>query len=364
MRPVFFRSKFGLYNLPIFFPDATKAVVRTLDSRDIENAKISGILVNTYHLLKEPGERVIKKFGGVSNFMNWNKALVSDSGGFQIMTLVKKIPGNGHITDDGVIFKCLGSKEILLTPEESIRFQMNLGVDMVIVLDDITPQNVSYQEAKLTVNRTIDWAKRSKKEFVKLCRYKNFTEENRPYLIGVVQGGAFAELREECTQRLVEIGFDGLGYGGWTVGKLDNFNYEIARIISENSPINYFLFGLGIGKPHEIVALYDLGFRLFDCVLPTRDARHKRLYVYNAKSIDEINIKSENFYSYYIPDKEKHCADDQPVSLACDCLLCTNYSRAYIAHLFKIKDVSALRLATIHNLRFYSILTERLRINS
>ncbi|MCS7092034.1 MAG: tRNA-guanine transglycosylase [Patescibacteria group bacterium] len=363
MRHQFFRSKFGFYKLPLFFPDATRAVVKTLDSKDIESTKTEGILVNTYHLLKEPGRRVIKKFGGIARFMNWKGPLISDSGGFQAMTLVKKMPGMGKVTDDGVIFKPIGGKKILLTPEVSIRFQMDLGVDMVVVLDDITPQNVSYEEARKTVERTIFWARRSKEEFLRYCESNKFTEENRPYLLGVVQGGDFPELRKECTQRLVEIGFDGIGYGGWPVGELGDFNYETGKIMAENTPSNYLLFGLGIGKPHEIVTLYDLGFRIFDCVLPTRDARHKRLYVYNANSIDEIDVRAKNFYSYYVPDKEKYYSDSKPVSYACDCLLCANYSRAYLAHLFRIKDVSALRLATIHNLRFYSILTEKLREN-
>src|SRR6185369_1235684 len=132
----------------------------------------------------------------------------------------------------------------------------------------------------------------SKDEFDKICKEKGFTEADRPYLLGVVQGGDFPELRKECTQRLVEIGFDGLGYGGWPVGELGNFNYEVGQIMAENTPEDYLLFGLGIGKPHEIVTLFDVGFRIFDCVLPTRDARHKRLYVYNFETIDEIDVHS------------------------------------------------------------------------
>lgn len=131
--------------------------------------------------------------------------------------------------------------------------------------------------------------------------------------------------------------------------------------MADNTPEDYLLFGLGIGKPHEIVTLYDLGFRIFDCVLPTRDARHKRLYVYNAPSMDEIDVHAKDFYSYYVPDKERYYDDESPVSTACDCLLCTHYSRSYLAHLFRVKDMTALRLATIHNLRFYSLLTEKLR---
>lgn len=360
-RPNFFRSQGNKVPLPLYFPDATRAVVRTLDSRDIEETKTPGVLVNTYHLLQDPGNRIIKKFKGVRNFMDWKGALVSDSGGFQIMTLVKKMPGRGKITEDGVTFHPVGAKKMSLTPEESVRFQMNLGVDMAVVLDDITPQNISYHEARDTVERTIRWAKRSKEEFERYCEEKKLDDTNRPYLLGVAQGGDFPELRVECTQRLVEVGFDGLGYGGWPVGELGDFNYETGKIMADHTPDDYLLFGLGIGKPHEIVTLYDLGFRIFDCVLPTRDARHKRLYVYNARSIEEIDVHAKDFYSYYVPDKEKYYDDENPVSTACDCLLCTHYSRSYFAHLFRIKDVTALRLATIHNLRFYSLLTEKLR---
>lgn len=360
-RPTFFRSQGKKIPLPLYFPDATRAVVRTLDSRDIENTKTPGVLVNTYHLFDQPGSRVMKKFGGVRKFMDWNGALVSDSGGFQVMTLVKKMPGRGKITEKGVSFHPVGGKKIMLTVEDSIRFQMQLGVDMLVAFDDITEQNITKEQAQESVDRTVRWAKRSKEEFDKLWKAKGFTEENRPYLIGVTQGGDFPELRKECTQRLVEIGFDGLGYGGWPVGELGDFNYETGKIMAENTPEDYLLFGLGIGKPHEIVTLFDLGFRIFDCVLPTRDARHKRLYVYNFETIDQIDVHQEKFYSYFVPDKERYYADDAPVSTACDCLLCTHYSRAYLAHLFRINDISAMRLATIHNLRFYSILTEKLR---
>ncbi len=347
--------------LPVFFPDATRGVVKTLDQKDIESTKTPGILVNTYHLYRELGGAVIKKFGGIRNFMNWRGAVISDSGGFQVMTLAKNHENKGKITDEGVTFKLQGSKKIKLTPEESIRFQMLLKPDMAVVLDDFTPPKVSYDEAKETVERTILWAKRSKEEFERICDKEKLEKDKRPYILGVVQGGDYLDLRKECTQRLTEIGFDGLGYGGWPITDQGIFNYDVAKVIAENSPENYFLYGLGVGKPQEIVNCTKLGFNIFDCVLPTRDARHKRLYVYNAESIDKINLEDEKFYSYFVPDKEKYYSDRGPVSPACDCLLCKNCSRAYLAHLFRIEELTALRLATIHNLRFYSILMEKLK---
>jgi len=176
-----------------------------------------------------------------------------------------------------------------------------------------------------------------------------------------VQGGDDLKLRKECAERLLEIGFDGYGYGGWPIKDDGEFNYEVARRISRDIPDKHFLFGLGIGKPDEIVNLVSMGYDIFDCVLPTRDARHKRLYVYTADRMDKIEVQKEGFYEYFLPQKQKYYYDDSPISTACDCLLCKNYSRAYLNHLFKIGDMTAGRLATIHNLRFYSILMEKLR---
>lgn len=358
MRPKVFKSKYGNIPLPVFFPDATRAILKSLDSKDIENTKTRGILVNTYHLYKDLGKKVIKEHGGIREFMNFKGGAISDSGGFQIMTLAKSPGMKGKITDKGVKFKAPGEKEVFLSPEDSIDFQITLDTDMVVVLDDFTPPDASHDYAKETVERTILWAQRSKSEFEKLTKNRN----QKPYILGVVQGGKYQDLREYCTKELVKIGFDGLGYGGWPINDLNEFDYETAKTIADNSPENYFLYGLGIGKPHEIVELTKLGYNIFDCVLPTRDARHKRLYVYNADSTKDIDVTKEKFYSYFTPDKERYYHDTSPISKACDCLLCTNYSKAYLAHLFRTGDFTAGRLATIHNLRFYSILMEKLAI--
>ncbi len=351
-----FRSQFGEVPLPVFFPDATRAVLKTLDSIDIKNTQTPGILINTYHLYKDLGKKVIKEHGSVANFMHWQGATISDSGGFQVMSIAKS-SADSKITDKGVTFKLPGQPKVHLTPEDSIDFQITLGTDMVVVLDDFTPPDATYDYAKETVERTLLWAKRCKSAFAKATADKDV----KPYLLGVVQGGFYQDLRAYCTQELVKIGFDGLGYGGWPMKQDGSFDYESAQTIADNAPEDYLLYGLGIGKPQEIVALTDMGYTIFDCVLPTRDARHKRLYVYTANSIDEIDIRQEKFYSYFTPDKERYYHDTEPVSKACDCLLCKNYSRAYLAHLFRTGDYTAGRLATIHNLRFYSILMEKLR---
>jgi queuine tRNA-ribosyltransferase len=348
--------------LPIFFPDATRAVLKTLDSKDIESTQTPGILVNTFHLNNFPGEKIISAHNGVRPFMSWSGGVISDSGGFQVMSLAKTHDGTKNpVSDDGVKFNIPGtSKKILFTPKMSIDFQMLLKSDMVVVLDDFTDIDADLKKETETVERTILWAKQCKKIFTKNCEDNNIAAENRPYLLGVVQGGNNLNLRQQCTERLVEIGFDGLGWGGWPIidGKI---NYDTAKVITDNTPDEYFLYGLGVGKPENIVELVKIGWNIFDCVLPTRDARHKRLYVYNSDTIENINVLNNSFYSYLVTDKDVHKNDLQPVSTACDCLLCTRYSRSYLHHLFKIDEMTAGRLATIHNLRFYSILMEKLR---
>lgn len=359
MRKIF-KSKTGNIPLPVFFPDATRAVLKTLDSRDIEGTKTPGILVNTYHLYLELGKKVLKAHGGVRGFMNWKGGVISDSGGFQLMSLVKETK-NGKVTDEGITFHPSKKKRMMFTPEDSVAFQMQIEPDMVVVLDDFTPPTATREQAEETVRRTILWARRSKEEFERQCKAKKISEKDRPYLLGVVQGGFFEDLRRECARELVKIGFDGFGYGGWPIKSDGSFDYDSARYIAEETPEDYFLYGLGIGKPNEVATLVEMGYNIFDCVLPTRDARHRRLYVFNAKSMEEIDVKADKFWSFYTPDKEKYYSDARPVSEACDCLLCSNYSRAYLAHLFRIGDMTAGRLATIHNLRFYSLLMEKLQ---
>ena len=362
MTPKFFKTVGGKkIPLPVFFPDATRAVIKTLDSVDIENTKTPGVLVNTFHLYLELGKRVLKTHHGVGNFMNWGGGIISDSGGFQVMSIIKSNPTQGKVTDEGVIYRPTKNKRLLFTPEESIRFQSHIKPDMLVVLDDFTPPNANRQQAEETVTRTINWAKRCKQEFQKI--YANTPNVSRPYLLGVVQGGDYLDLREYCAKQLVKIGFDGFGYGGWPIKEDGGFNYQVAQTIANNTPKNYLLYGLGIGKPDEIAKLVDMGYHIFDCVLPTRDARHQRLYVYTASSIDKINLSDHKFYRYLVPTKQKFYSDTIPVSTACDCHLCINYSKSYLSHLFKIGDSTAMRLSTIHNLRFYSILMEKLQTN-
>lgn len=353
-----FKSKYQNFKLPVFFPDATQGVIKSLDSKDIRKTKTEGVLVNTYHLSRRLGAEVLRKYGGMREFMNWKGGLISDSGGFQLMSLVKN-SGKGRVRDEGIEFEEQG-KRVLFTPEKSIRFQMEIKPDMVIVLDDFTPPEANYKQAKKTVERTVEWAKRSKQEFEKICEEEKMGKDVRPYLLAVIQGGEFLDLRKECSERLTEIGFDGFGFGGWPVKKNGEFQWEVAECLAENTPEGSFLFGLGIGMPDDIVGCAGLGYDIFDCVLPTRDGRHGRIYRFKADSIDNIRLEGD-FYEFLQVGKVGQLGETGPVSKACDCFLCENYSLGYLAHLFRIDEMTAGRLAAIHNLRFYSLLMEKLK---
>jgi queuine tRNA-ribosyltransferase len=345
-----------LSKLPTFYPDATRGVVRALDNQDIESTGTPGVLVNTYHLWRMIPKEKMRAMGGVRALMSYTGSVISDSGGFQVMSIVKK--SGGKVTDEGVRFKPDNSPTLLLTPEESIQYQLAMGTDLVVVLDDFTPPTATEKEARETVERTIVWAKRSKEAYEKGLRKLKISQEERPWLVAVVQGGKYSELRKECTKRLVEMEFDGYGYGGWPLTPEGEFDEATARLIAEGVPKGVLLYGLGIGKPEDVVKCVRLGWQVFDCVLPTRDARHGRLYCMKAGWEEKLH---ERFYEYYVPTKSEHREEMGPVDEECDCHTCRNYSRAYLYHLFKIGDATAWRLATIHNLRFYARLMERLR---
>lgn len=343
--------------LPIFFPDATRGYVRQLEWSDVRNVKLPGVLVNTFHLLREQGFEKTSASGGIRPLIGWDGAIISDSGGFQVMSIAKS--GSGAITDEGVTFEMDGVRH-LLTPEESIRYQLAMKTDLCVVLDDFTPPNATREEAEITVERTTKWARRCKSEFDHDTSTTSQWQGRKPYLVGVVQGGAFEDLRMRSIKELTEIGFDGYGYGGFPM-KDGKFDIEMAKFLADNLPKDALLYGLGIGKPDDIVKSVKLGWQIFDCVLPTRDARHGRLYVYTASNIDTINVYEENFYHYYNPKHVSHGDEKIPVSTACDCELCTTISRAELYKMWKQRNEKVLRLASIHNLRFYAILMEKLR---
>lgn len=344
---------------PLFFPDATAGVVRQLNFLDVEKVGLPGILVNTFHLLRLVGREKTEATGGIAKYLGWKGAMISDSGGFQVMSIAKRNGGNSTVMDAGVTFTIDGVKHHF-SPEDSMKYQMAMRTDLMVVLDDFTPPDATHEEAEETVRRTSLWAKRCKETYLAECDRLGIPEGKRPYLIGVVQGGGYVDLRLRSIKELSEIGFDGYGYGGFPM-KDGKFDIETAKLLAENLPKDALLYGLGIGKPDDIVKCVNLGWQIFDCVLPTRDARHGRLYVYIDESIHRINVQKDGFYEYYNPRQIKHLEEHIPISTACDCELCTTLTRAEFAQMWRERDERVLRLATIHNLRFYAILMEKLR---
>lgn len=351
------------YQFPIYLPDATLGVVRGLNSKQIEQAGIKGVVINTYHLMKHPGIEVLDQVNGIKKFMNWDGLAASDSGGFQLFSLIHKNPKIGRITDDGVVLYSgeKQQKKTLFTPEDSIKVQFSIQSDIMICLDDFSPIDASPKRLRQSIDRTVAWAKRCKIEFEKQCKKRGLNDGNRPLLFGVVQGHDNKKLRKECAQKLEKIGFDGYGLGGWPFKENGDFDYDVCQITAKVTPSNKPRFALGIGSPTNIVELYKMGYNIFDCVLPTRDARHQRLYVFTKKP-DEIDFeKDQDWYKYLYIGRGSLGTDQQPIDKNCDCFTCQNYSRAYVNHLFKVKDNLSFQLATIHNLRFYSKLMEVLK---
>ncbi len=348
---------------PVYLPDATRAVIRSIGVEDLRAAKIEGIVVNPYHLLSQPGLPVIEKAGGVGRFMSWDGLAVSDSGGWQLLSMVHKDKNLGRINDNGVVFNLnsLGEKKKqIFTPEKSISVQFALKADLIVCLDDCPGISANVNDFKISVERTVYWAKRGKEEFLRQ-KEKNKDKNYRPSLMAVVQGGPDRKLRKRCANELIKIGFDAYGFGGWTLNEKGAVDFKLLKIVSQLLPNNKPKFALGVGDPWAIVNGFNLGYQIFDCVLPTRDARHQRLYVFKTDPAKTDILKNKNIHQYLYVNKEKQADNLKPVSDFCDCLLCRNYSRAYLRHLFKIKDSLAWRLSTIHNLRTYSRLIELLR---
>ena len=351
---------------PAFLPDATRAVVRAIDSSDLIACGIGAIVVNTFHLLSKPGIRILSGgtggTGGVHGFMGWDRPIVSDSGGFQVYSLLRKDPKLGSVSRDGFIYRMAkGGRKVNLTPAKSIQRQFQLGADVMICLDQCMHPDASPGEHRESVENTVLWAKECRAEFEKLLEQKGI-EDRRPLLFAVIQGGEDFDLRKECAERLVEMGFDGYSFGGWPLNE-DNRLVDAVEICAGLMPDDKPKFGLGICGPEHIVNCVRMGYGLFDGALPTRDARRKRLDIF--KSVPDASKSSggEFYDRLYIQDR-KHMDDRRPVDESCDCLLCSKYSRAYLHHLFAIDDAVAYRLATIHNLRFYMRLMDSLRTTS
>ena len=349
----------GRFSLPVYLPDATLGVVRAVDATDLERCNVQGVVMNTFHLMQRPGTSTIHALGGLHTMSAWQHPIVTDSGGFQAYSLIQQNAKFGSINDDGITFKPEGAdRKFHLTPEKTIQLQISYGADIVICLDDCTHVDASQEAQEMSVQRTIAWAKRCKHEFEHLMRQKKVSQEQRPRLFAVIQGGGSQELRKRCTEALLEIGFDGYGYGGWPLDAQGKLLTDIIAYTRECVPPEFPMHALGIGHPQNVVDCTHMGYGIFDSAMPTRDARHARLYTFrNATGVDG------QWFSYVYVNDDKYIKAEKPVSAYCDCLCCTHYSLGYLHHLFKIGDSLFYRLATLHNLRFMTMLTQRLREN-
>lgn len=330
----------GEIETPIFMPVGTNASVKAVDSIDLKeyiNAQI--ILGNTYHLYFQPGVDVFEKCGGIHKFMNWDKAILTDSGGFQVFSLnnLRKIK------DDGVEFRSVrdGSKHFF-TPEKVIEIQQSIGADIIMSFDECPPSDASYEEVKKAVERTTNWAKRGKDFFNGISKY-----DSKQYLFGIVQGGVFEDLREKSSKDLIELDFDGYSIGGLSVGEKKEDMYRILKFMKDLLPWEKPRYLMGVGTPQDILEGIENGVDMFDCVYPTRNGRNGTAYTFDGKVIVKNSIWKYRF--------------DRSIDPKCNCYTCRNYSIAYLNHLFKANELIALRLLSIHNLYFYLQLVKTAR---
>lgn len=363
-RPARLRSFHGDLTLPAFLPDATRGVVRALDSADLEAIGIEGLVMSAFHLMQRPGATTVKALGGLHAMTGWSRPIITDSGGFQAYSLIRQNAKYGSLTDRGLVFRPDGRRKILITPEKSIQLQLSFGADIVICLDDCTHPDDTEDNQRQSVRRTVMWAKRCKHTFEQLVAASARKREARgtaaPLLFAVIQGGSSRELRRRCAEALLEEGgFDGFGYGGWPLDSEGALLRDIVAYTRELVPAAYPMHALGIGHPESVVACHAMGYDLFDCALPTRDARRGRLMILN-QALEDTRFDGEWWSYLYIGD-DKHLKSSAPLSEHCDCPTCRRYSRGYLHHLFKVKDATYLRLATLHNLRFMAQVMARLR---
>jgi len=351
----------GELAVPTFMPDATRAGVRAVTSDDLRGVGIGALVVNTFHVLRRPGIKLIQQAGGIHRFMDWQGPILSDSGGFQVWSLIRQDPAHGVIRANEVIFRepTTGEKWTL-TPERVVQLQFQLRSDVIVCLDDPTAAADPEAEQELSVERTVRWARRSRDEYERLAGQLR-ADQAAPKIFAVVQGGGVERLRRECAAALAEIGFDGYGFGGWPLDGDGALLADPLGWVVDALPGEAPKHALGIGRPDHVVAAFELGYSIFDCALPTRDARHGRLYAFLPGKSTLRPKAGERFYEAIRIMDPPYRADHAPIEAGCDCPACARYSRAYLHHLFKVGDVSAERLATLHNLRFYARLMDALR---
>ena len=323
----------GVLETPVFMPVGTQGSVKTLSPEELTDINSSFILANTYHLWVRPGQDIVKKAGGLHQFMNYHGPILTDSGGFQVFSLAKP----KDITEEGVNFKNhLNGEKLFLTPELSISIQNDLNSDIAMSFDECPPFPVTHEYMKKSVDRTLRWAKRGKDA------HKNKNQS----LFGIVQGGEFEDLRHYSAKETVKIGFDGYSIGGVSVGEDKETMYKMVEYGVKYLPEDKARYLMGVGEPVDMLEAIERGIDMFDCVHPTRLARHGSAFTKYGK----INIRNQKF-------KE----DFNPIDKDCDCYTCSNFTLAYLRHLTVAKETLGARLLSIHNLRFLIKLTEDAR---
>ncbi len=329
-----FTTPHGEVNTPVFMPVGTQATVKTLSPEDLESIGAEIILSNTYHLFLRPGHELIKEFGGVQKFMGWNRPVLTDSGGFQVFSL-KELR---KITEEGVTFQSPidGGAKHLITPEYAVEIQEALGADIIMAFDECTPYPATRDYAQESLDRTLRWAKR--------CRAAK--KDRGQALFGIIQGGMYPDLRKHSAEALVDVGFDGYALGGLSVGETKPMMYEMIEASMPALPRDQPRYLMGVGTPEDLVEGVDRGIDMFDCVMPTRNARNGTFFT----SFGRVAIRNAQYER-----------DKAPIDPGCNCYTCRNFSRAYLRHLFNAGEVLALRLGTIHNLFFYLDLMRNVR---
>lgn len=325
--------KRGTINTPAFMPVGTYGTVKAMTPEELTDLGAEIILGNTFHLMLRPGTSTIKAHGDLHDFMHWNKPILTDSGGFQVFSLGEM----RKITEQGVHFRSpINGDKVFLGPEESMKIQKDLGADIVMIFDECTPYPASEEQTKESMELSLRWAARSKTAHA----------DNPAALFGIIQGGMYPKLRRQSLQALVEIGFDGYAIGGLSVGEPKDKMLKVLDILAPILPKNKPRYLMGVGTPQDIVEAVMRGIDMFDCVMPTRNARNGHLFTH----IGVVKIRNAS-----------HKNATKPLDDNCSCYTCQNYSRAYLHHLQKTNEILGARLNTVHNLYYYQSLMNQIR---
>ncbi|MFU0833334.1 MAG: Queuine tRNA-ribosyltransferase [Oscillospiraceae bacterium] len=340
-----FHTPHGTIQTPAFMNVATAGAIKgAVSALDLKQLKCQVQLCNTYHLHLRPGDETVHRLGGLHKFTRWNGPILTDSGGFQVFSLAKL----RHITEDGVAFAShIDGRKIFMGPEESMKIQSNLASTIAMAFDECVQNPSSYEYAHESCERTIRWLKRSKAAMDRLNQ-ESSTINPKQMLFGINQGSTYEDLRIDCMKRIRELDLDGYAIGGLAVGESSEEMYRIIEAVIPEMPKDKPRYLMGVGTPENILEAVKRGVDLFDCVMPTRNARHGHVFTWQGRR-NLLNAKYQ--------------LDESPLDSECDCPVCKNFTRAYIHHLFKSGEMLAMRLCVMHNIYFYNTLLEKIRFS-